>query len=91
VIDDSDPFATEEVAASTVTKEDVRTALVTYQTKKKEKLLAGGADENTAKTEAMNAARKLLATAGGADNLGALVEAKYAAVIDAAVKASAAV
>lgn len=67
------------VAAATVTKDDVRAALVGYQ----DRLTAGGAALEAARVTVM----ALLKKVGGADKLGALAEDKFQAVINAAKNA----
>lgn len=84
-----DPFALDDASPAPVaTKEQVRTALIGYQTAYRDSLIAAGKPEEEAKTTAMNAARGLLGTAGGgATTLGALTEAQYGAVVLAATAA----
>lgn len=86
-----DPFAiTEAQPGEVFTKEDVRTALVTYQTKVQEKLLAAGKSEDEARVEAISTARGALSKSGGADNLSVLAEDKYGTVVTAVRQAIAA-
>lgn len=81
-----DPFAldADPEPETTATKEDVRDALVGYQTALRDSLIKKGTAEDEAKTKAMTTARDLLKTEGGADTLGGLDEAKYGVVVAAA-------
>lgn len=85
--EDEDPFSLDEPEVKPATKEDVRTALVNYQTAVKEKLIEDGETEDAAAKKAMNTARGLLKKVGDADNLGGLDEAKFDKVVKAAEKA----
>lgn len=71
----ADPFATEAAPAPAVTKQDVRDALVAYQTRL----------TNASNPKAGEIARDVLVKVGGVDTLATLPEAKFAAVIAAAV------
>ncbi len=85
-----DPFALDDPppAPAAATKEQVREALVTYQTAVKNSLIAGGKPEAEAGPEAMETARGLLSKiSGGAATLGALPEASYGAIVLAATAA----
>jgi hypothetical protein len=88
-LDEPKPEPVKAEPAKPVTKEDVRAALVSYQTAVKEKLLKTGKSEDEAKTEAMATARALLNKVGGTDKLGGLDEGKNAAVVTAAREAAA--
>ena len=85
--EEEDPFALEPAAPAvqTATKEDVRDALVGYQTALRESLIDGGIEEEEAKREAMTKARGLLERlSGGKSTLGGLEEKDYAKVVGAA-------
>ncbi len=85
---EADPFALDDgapVEPAPATKEQVREALVSYQTAVKNSLIAAGKTEVEAGPEAMETARGLLGKiSGGAGTLGALSEAQYGAVVLAA-------
>ena len=87
-----DPLAIGEspvpAAAPAATKEQVREALVKYQTAVKNGLVADRKSEEEANSEAMETARGLLGKiSGGAGTLGALSEDQYGAVVLAATAA----
>lgn len=80
---EEDPFSLEPGGPPAVaTKEEVRTALITYQTTLRDNLIASGTPEEDAKAQAMDRARGLLSQYGnGATTLGALKESSYATVV----------
>ena len=86
-----DPFALDSppaTAAPAATKEQVREALIAYQTAKRNALIASGSTEEEAKAGGMNEARTLLGKVGnGATTLGALQETEYGTVVLAATAA----
>ena len=83
-----DPFALDDPPPPAATKEQVREALVSYQSAVKNSLIAGGKPEAEAGPEAMETARGLLGkVSGGATTLGALPEASYGAIVLAATAA----
>lgn len=86
-----DPFALDapEPEATPATKEDVRAALIGYQTALKAKFIGNGRDEKEGSKAAMERARDLLKKVGGTDNLGGLDDSKFDAVVKAATKATA--
>ncbi len=91
--EETDPFALDaEPAAAPVaaTKEDVRDALVGYQTTLRESLIADGTAVEDAKRDAMVKARSLLEDMSGATTLGGLAESDYAKIVAAADAAKAA-
>jgi hypothetical protein len=74
----------DEPGAATVTKDDVRAALVALQMKRTGVYVQGGMIESAAAAKAEADARNVIVTAGGTDRLGTLDPAKYGAVVKAA-------
>ena len=81
-------FDDEAPEAPTFEIADVKTALIGYQTKLRQSLIDDGEEEDEARTQAMNTARKLLKTASGSTTLGSLEQGQYVAVIDGATTAA---
>lgn len=88
--DEFDDFDDFDDAPAEATKDDVRKALITYQTGLRDSLIGEGEEEKDAIGEAKKQARALLKTAGGSETLGGLDKARYGAVVKAAKDATAA-
>ena len=87
---EDDPFAMDDEPplVAPATKEQVRAALVSFQSALRDSLIAQGEPEESAKTTGMETARSLLTKTGnGAATLGALAESQYGAVVLAATAA----
>lgn len=83
--DDDAPTGTPKV-----TSEDVRAAIIKFQTTVREKCIAKGLDEGAAKAKSMEVARDLLSKAsGGAATLGEIKESQFADVLEKIGKAQA--
>ncbi len=86
---EEDPFAIDPPApvVEQPTIENVREALVNYQTATRDAYIAEGQPKGEAQQKAMHVARALLTDISGVSTLGALPEDKYAAVVSAVASA----
>ena len=89
-VPEPDPFALDDdpPVATAATKEQVRTALVLYQSTLRDSLVENGTPVEEAKTTAMETARGLLTKVGNANTLGGLEATLYGNVVLAATAAT---